>query len=300
MFEKQKLSMHLTSSRRYARIIKHLVYDLKKEFKELDEFDHEFKDAVKKRNIDHVKKGFEEFLKNCRKSEKDIEEIKKDEFIIEHRLLKHLKEVENELSNIKDSVSAKEQEELKKDYQELENVFNRIISSLKKEKIKARDLKRDHEKLRDKTMLSNALVFHLMKVAARHEKRDAGKEKKEEKQVLDELHEIIKLAKEKEEIPHSRIKKLAKDLKEYEESILEEFKEALKVEDELIVIAFRLQDLNEEELKNLHSLLQSGFPRGTIDEIDAEEKEFFNKLKDQEREDYKYARALLGESKDLT
>jgi len=301
MFEKQKLSMHFGSSKRYAIKIKHLVSDLKGEFDDLNKFNSKFKEAVKLKNIDDVEKVFDSFLEDCLHSENDIKNIKEGEFIIEHRLIKHLRDVEEKLSEIRDSIDEKFQKDMKDDYEQLEKVFGSIINSLKKEKLKARDLKRDIERLRDKTILPNAMIFHILKIAARHEKGDIKKEKKEEKQVLDEIHEILILEKkDREKISPSIIKKLAKNLKRFESSIIEELKEALKMEDELIVISFRLQDLNREELEKLHAIAKIGFPIDYIKEADAKEKDFFENLNDEQREDYKYARALLGESKDLT
>ncbi len=300
MFEKAKLSMHIGSSRRFARKIKHYVSDLKSYFSEFDDFDKDFKKAIESKNLDEVKKVFNSFLKECLHTEETIQEIKEGEFIIEHRLIQHLKEVEKELSDIKSSIGEKFQGELKTDYEELEKLFTSIISSLRKAKLSARDLKRDKERLRDKNILPNAMIFFILKIASRHEKQDTRIEKKAEKKVLDDLHELISIGKQdSNKITSSQVKKLAKDLKKFEKSIVEEFKEALKIEHQLVIISFRLEDINEEEVKILHGLIQTGFPKDYINEVDAKEREFLSELTKEQKEDYRYARTLLGESKAL-
>ena len=290
--------MHVGSSKRFAKKIKYFVSELKDDFEGIDEFKEVFKDAIESKNVDTVKKVFDHFLKECLHSEDSIEGIKKGESIIEHRLIKHLQAVQKELSDVKGLINGDSKVELESDYNKIEKIFSNIIESLKKEKIKAKDLRLDRDKLRDKSVLTDAMIFHILKIAARHEKTDTIKEKKEEKKVLDDLHEMIKNLKESSnEVKASDVKKLGNDLEKFEKSITDEFKEALKIEDELIVISFRLEEVNKEGLHALHELVKMGFQEDYIRNIDVEEEKFVSKLNEDNRRDYNNARALLGESK---
>ncbi|RMF55196.1 hypothetical protein D6745_02865 [Candidatus Woesearchaeota archaeon] len=316
MFERLKLSMHIGSSKRMANRVKHLVRHVAHEVHKLEGIDKEISERIAKGDVDGIRDMYLKFLAECGHEEEDLAKMKENLFVVEHRTIKHIEEVEQRLARLRKSnnLTEEQRQQAEQELKEVHQAFSRIVDALRREKWKARDLKRQHERFRDKTILPNALIFHTLRVCSRHEKREARDEQKEAKRILDELHDIMNALEQgaqpsespdqekkihkgmKPEDVAKLFKKLKEDIQKYEHVILEEFKDAIKMEDELIVLSFRLLDMNEEEIKKLHELLQQGFPKSIADEIDRKEREFINSLQEEAREEYRYARALFGEA----
>lgn len=67
-----------------------------------------------------------------------------------------------------------------------------------------------------------------------------------------------------------------------------------------MVISFRIKNFNKEEEHKLFHLLKQGFPKKIFTELENEERLFFEKLHKDEVEEYRYARTILGESKQVS
>ena len=294
MFENIKLKFHIGTTVGAARNAKHVVIDLRELFiKKFGEEGAEIDAGIKTGDIDTIKKAALDEIRDNFKAQLLIDKLKKDEFLIEHRILAHLREIAERLERAAPKVP-----DLMPELDSISLLLRTIIARLRKQKLKARDLRRDHQKLRDMNLIPIDFIFRIMRIASRKERWEVRTEVSKEQLILDLLENTIKLIEHGKKVEKKEVLEIKKVLKEYiKDELPEEVKHIMKIEDELIVLSFRLEHMNKKEIEKLHALLQQGFPQEIINEVDVEEKKFLHELEESAKKDYRYARSLYSESK---
>jgi len=299
MWETAKLSMHIGSSRHYAKEIKALARAIRHDFDSMTDDESHVKEAVQKGDLEAVQKLFLDFLNKGIDQQEDLHKIQINEFTIEHRIIKHLDSVMHKLNDIvhdgnDDTIVQHKFEEIRKTFHGLVDSTRKAI---KKKTRESQDLKRDHGKMRDKSIMTSMWLFHTLNVAAKMEEEQGRKERDDVPKILDELQEFMKLAHDKKAIDQQRIAELEKNLKEAAKEISEIFKFAVQVEHVVIVLEFRLRDLVQVKAQaQFKDLLSKGFPQKNYDEMAALVKKYGDRADEDAKDEYHYEVALYHEA----
>lgn len=318
MFEKLKLSMHMSNSKHFAKEVGRLVLIIKHDKDQLKEDDQRISDAIAKGDAQGIRDIFMQFIELCGHDGEVITKMSDDEHVIEHRVLQSLHEVaqkfdelskENVLHKIADARGGSDAvDAINADVKDIHEQIEKIVSDLRREKLKARDLKQNHERMRDRKLWPDAWLFHSIKVQAKIEARAARDESGLQERVFKDLEKLADLlaadhnpAEEARDIKEIQrlVKPLNSDLKRFLEDIKTELKEAMDIEQELIVLAFRLHDMNEHELARLADLMNRGYPHKLAEDIEEAEKKYLASLHDDERDEYHMAAQIHREAKHL-
>jgi hypothetical protein len=193
--------------------------------------------------------------------------------IEEYRLLERVEKMQERLL----SFQARHQDlkELGEMIRELHAAMENIRSILNTERMRARDVVRDHQKMRDRTFLPFAMIYFKIRRKAKEGKKDAKHLKKLARNVEHVLTTLDKKATPGE--VEKAITKLHKDLKRGEQEMIEEVRDLAQIEQYLTVLEFRhgidkmdalidklkeiqfppykLEEL-EEQLREAHSIVE--------------------------------------------
>ena len=143
----------------------------------------------------------------------------------EYRVIRDIERNQKELAELHQQSDS---QELKQIEDELQTVLQKIYSITNAKRKQARDLVRDHQKMRDQSFLSVSVIDHKVKRLSRRGKKEASQLKK--------LNHHIK--KGTENLPEE-VHKLHNDILKEEQKMEDEIQYLAKIEQYLIVLAFR-------------------------------------------------------------
>ena len=301
MFERVKLATHIGSGYRFSRRIYTLCRKLQRQTKKTKHQREKVNKAINHHDIVGIKHSFVEFLASELNEEKTIHEIKKDEFIVEHKLINDVNKIEKSLLAIfkENSIDKVVKHEIHNTVMLMHEIFRKIRVGLQLERQKMRDLAVDKEKLRDISLMPDAIIFQIIRIAARQETKKSRREMRKIKKVLNELDDFLHYIHNETPTPQEARKKahkLADILVSFDGDLLSEFEKALLLEDQLVIISFRIKIFNQYEDKKLYEILRQGFPKNIFTELEQEEQFFINQLNNDERNEYRNAQILFGEA----
>jgi len=263
MFESIQLSAHVRSSRSFSKQMLFLCRSIQKEYVELSKEAKKVDTYVHSDKPLEASEAFKEFLKIYDGEENLIEKNKHDDFIVMHRMLKQLYEVMEHLSNfdkIELPVDAKSL--LHHDVTGIRNILHKIFIKMNEELKKSRDLARNKNRFRDRSLMTNTFLLSNMIVSAKHEYEKSKVENETYTQVLDDVIGLFTRLKKGRVIVdvESRIKTLHNNIRSSENQIYDELVFALKMYDDIIVLQFRLKNLEKKEKIEIHKFLKYGMP----------------------------------------
>ncbi|MBL7051263.1 hypothetical protein ISS04_03850 [Candidatus Woesearchaeota archaeon] len=285
------LAMHIGSSKHYARVIRRLTKAIKGDVKDEHEDVHKLDAAITEGSITKVKETMNQLIETCKDEAKELDKISEEVYVLEFRMEKDLKKLVDDLNEL--SKNPKHQTELKDALNSLYVLFKEIHQKILMEKRQMRDLKRDKNRLRDRTIKPNIMLFHSLRVCAKAEKRDVKKVSK----VIHELQGIIEDLK-KGKADKNSFEIIKKDTEKLKSEIEEELKVLIQIESAVVYLTERFKELNMKEFQKVRELAQKGFPQKVESEIALKEQEFLDQLKAEERKEYDRVRVVLGVSKE--
>ena len=155
------LYMHLGTSKHYARIIRRLAKGIKGDINKEHEDAKKLDKAINDRSISRIKESMYTLIEDCKKEAKKLDNISEEVYVLEFRMERDLNTLVKDLEEIKNTPNFNKKEDQAKFNENIEilhNLFSNIRSAIKTQKQKMKDLKRDKDKLRDKSVIF--LYFH--------------------------------------------------------------------------------------------------------------------------------------------
>ena len=312
------LAMHIRSAKYYAKRSKRTARATKAAYNNQQKLVLDLEQAMRESPIS-LKKIVEttnKFIQSCSDEAKELYEISEDAFTLEYKIVKELSKLIKDMGDIESSIKLNpnavtgDAEDI---ISKLKSLFSRIKGKITLEKRQMKDLKRNKEKMRDRSWKTDDMLLNSLKRSARKEKRKV----KKTDNVLDELHKLINHLKEvptkPAEMPQSNQKELLKkvapsaDLNKKLNDNLPKLKtEIVKlkedIEDELtflariltaeVVLMERMKELNQEKIDKIKLLRNQGFPKKAFNLIENKQQEFLNFLKHNEMRALNNAKAL--------
>ena len=321
---KAGLAMHIRSAKYYAKRSKRTARATKKAYNNQQKLVLDLEQAMRENPIS-LKKIVEttnKFIQSCSDEAKELYEIAEDAFTLEYKIVKELSKLIKDMEGVSLSLqsSLKSHPNLftgdaSNEISELTKLFTKIEGQITLEKRQMKDLRRNKEKMRDRSWKTDDMLLNSLKRSARKEKRKV----KKTDDVLDELHKLINHIKEvppkyfemirnkpreevvkmKEETYVALNKKLNDDLPKLKAEIAK-LKE--DIEDELtflsriltaeVVLMERMKELNQEKIDKIKFLRNQGFPKKAFNLIEDKQQEFLKFLKRNEMKALNNAKAL--------
>jgi hypothetical protein len=272
------LSMHLGSNKHYAKNIKNTPKKIKHLMHSREEIIKNIDICMKEEGSpDLIKNSFKDFISNCKSEAELLDNVSDEIFTIEKRVLDDLKKVLEELSSIasKPEVTS----EAKEDLELIRKLFSYIHNKIRTEKILTSDLKRDKNRLRDKSILPDVFLLKRMRVAGKKERKDV-------KKVSHVFNDLYKSLDEVNKGNFHSLKRARSDIEELKKDVEEELTLFLKIMEAVVVFTERLKDHNHEVYEKILDLKNGGFPKDVLEEIRVMEEGFLGYLKESERKEY--------------
>ncbi len=268
------------------------IKNVKRDFRKLKSDMADEKKADEEVNIDAVYKALEHFFHDSFDFEKNVDEADEDVFVMEYRAVRILNKFKNDFSKIagKSNLPPEVSEKLTA----IKTSHEKLTSSLEpKMDDLAQEIRREgigRHMVRDITLEEWVAIFFQMKHRISHLRRTAKKVELEEHKLVHELNGLVK-------------KPTKKNLQKVSEEYDQKFAPALDsvvadavfVEKMVIRLRVRFEKMKDKEKQEISRLLEDGFPKTKIDEIN---QGLVKKVEDQYKDDlmaeYENARALVA------
>ncbi|MBW2985252.1 hypothetical protein KY313_01170 [Candidatus Woesearchaeota archaeon] len=312
------LAMHIRSAKYYAKRSKRTARATRAAYNTQQKLVLDLEQAMRESPIS-LKKIVEttnKFIQSCSDEAKELYKISGDAFTLEYKIVKELSKLIKDMDDVQSSIKSNPNVftgDAEKDISELNSLFSKIKGQITLEKRQMKDLKRNKEKMRDRSWKTDDMLLNSLKRSARKEKRKV----KKTDDVLDELHKLINHIKEvptkPAEMPQSNQKEQLKKVAHYADlnkklnDNLPKLKAEITnlkddIEDELtflariltaeVVLMERMKELNQENIEKIKLLRNQGFPKKAFDLIENKQQEFLNFLKHNELRALNNAKAL--------
>ena len=279
------LSAHIGSSKHYARIIKRLINAIKGDISTQEADSKKIDEGIKNFSIKTVDMGITDLIKSGKDEAIKLDKISESGFILEFRMEKELKKLVKNLTKLKKDKNIGQ--EIQQNLDKLHQLFDRIHTKIRTQRKMMRDLKYNRDKLRDKTIMTNLMLFISLKHSARMEKHNVGKVKKamsEMEKIINDLNSGKGNAKE--------VQKITAAIVNLKKNIEEELSNITKIESSIVYIEERLKHLNSKNFEKVRALAQKGFPKKILQKVSISEQDFLKTLNKQQRKEYDRVDAL--------
>jgi len=235
--------------------------------------------------------------------------------VIEKRMLKNINKVFKELQEITELIknysqlltdSGADLQSLYKQMNNTKDLYEKLKNNIRTQKLMARDLKRDHQRKKEKDYFETLLgEFHDIKRAARNLKREIKIEKKDERKIKQEPQELEKLlkkiSKEKNKKDLKEIKKIigdiTKELKIEIPTLSDETDNLLIIDKKSIILYFDVTN-SKEYIREILTSLQQFYDKKKFEELEKEYMEIEEIEKEHTQFDYYIEKWMKGELED--
>ena len=249
------------------------------------------KAAVDSGDIEKVSEAFHKIIDWYHNQAFDYFRTSRIVNILEHRLATEVSKVTSGLGKLRT-------EEAKRAIAQYQQAVETARNKLNQARKQSRDLKRNWQHLKDKSLIGQGLLFEGMRLETRHLKVAANPSSS----IVDSLLSVEKRAasgKIKPEEMASAMKQIEAEIKKFAGVLDSEVALMAKVEQNIVILSFRLNHLNQEDIAEVQHLVAKGFPDSEARQIIAlNQAKFLDYQRGIEKQQYRFARTVYKEFRD--
>jgi len=175
MFGKTKakigMKLHLRSSRYYAKDIKKLYKRIRRNMDYEEEIGQLLTQQTKEKSISGVHSYINKYIDELKEQMTGLNGVLEDVYVLEDKIEEHLQKTIQDIEKLKHKEEVWNKPEIKSAFEEMHDLMRTIRNTIKTERKKVRDLKKDSHTLRNRSILPDAWVLKDLKIYSRKEKK---------------------------------------------------------------------------------------------------------------------------------